>query len=208
MRGLQRSVVGAALAALLGVSLASAERAITKDQTRLREGPSASTELVAELPPGLAVDVLGESGEWKLVRAPNGRTGYAWAKHLAPTDTTPPEGARGAAEEPSADARSLADEVHDLRAQMSALAERPAPASAADLERVRQDLDRLSAAERDLARRFEERFAGGVAPVDPAPDGTPWTTAGFLAIVVAIVLVASWLLRRQRDRRQRGRLRL
>ncbi len=208
MRGLQRSVVGAALAALLSVSLASAERAITRDRTRLREGPSASTELLAELPPGLAVDVLGESGEWKLVRAPNGRTGYAWAKHLAPADTTPPEGTHDGAEEPGAAARSLADEVHDLRAQMSALAERPAPASAADLERVRQDLDRLSVAERDLARRFEERFAGGVAPVDPAPDGTPWTTAGFLAIVVAIVLVASWLLRRQRDRRQRGRLRL
>jgi len=208
VRGLQRSVVGAALAALLGVSLASAERAITRDRTRLREGPSASTELLAELPPGLAVDVLGESGEWKLVRAPNGRTGYAWAKHLAPADTTPPEGGRGAAEEPSAAARSLADEVHDLHAQMSALAERPAPASAADLERVRQDLDRLSAAERDLARRFEERFAGGGAPVDPAPEGTLWTTAGFLAIVVAIVLVAGWLLRRQRDRRQRGRLRL
>src|SRR5207249_1537987 len=83
---------------------------------------------------------------WKLVRTPGGRTGYAWAKHLALAASARLELTRGAAEEPSAVSRSLADEVHDLREQLSAITERPAPASAADLERLRQEVERLAAA--------------------------------------------------------------
>ncbi len=207
MRALQRWVGGVVIAALLGASPARAERAITKDPTRLREGPSAATELVAELPAGTTVEVLGESGGWKLVRTAGGRTGYAWATHLAAAEPKEPEATRVTGE-PAATPPSVADQMRDLREQVNALAARPAPASAADLERLRQEVERLAAAERDLARVVEERMTTA-APADPAgAEGSLWTTAGFLAIGVAIVLVASWLLQRQRERRQRGRLRL
>ena len=91
---------------------------------------------------------------------------------------------------------------------MSALAERPEPASAADLERVRRELERLSAGERDLARRFDERFVGGPGPADPAPEWTSWAVVGLLGMGAAIGLFADRLLQRRRDGRQRSRLRL
>jgi SH3-like domain-containing protein len=184
-----------------------AESATTRERTRLRQGPSAATELVGEVPAGTALDVIGESGGWRQVRAPDGKTGFVWAEHLA-LGEKPPEAPRRAAEPASAPARSLADDVRDLREQVSALTARPEPASAADLERVREELERLSAAERDLARRLDEHFVVAPPAVDPAPEGTLWTTAGFLAIAVAIVLAASWSLQRRRERRQRSRLRL
>jgi SH3-like domain-containing protein len=199
VRGLHRSLVGAALAALLGASMARAESATTKERAHLRRGPSGASELLAELPPGTALDVLGESGGWKQVRARDGKTGYVWAEHLAEAET--PEALRTAP-------RSLADEVHDLHQEVSALAQRPEPASAADLERVRRELERLSAAERDLARRLDERLVGGPAPADPAPEWTFWAVAALLALGAAIGLFADRLLQRRRDGRQRSRLRL
>jgi Bacterial SH3 domain len=200
VRGLHRSLVGAALAALLGASMARAESATTKERARLRRGPSGASELVAELPPGTALDVLGESGGWKQVRARDGKTGYVWAEHLAEAETPPAEG--------RAAPRSLADEVRDLHQEVSTLAQRPEPASAADLERVRRELERLSAAERDLARRFDERFVGGPAPADPAPEWTFGAVAALLALGTAIGLFADRLLQRRRDGRQRSRHRL
>ena len=59
MRELHRSLVGVALAASLGVTLARAETATTKEGAHLRQGPSASTELLGELPPRTTLDVLG-----------------------------------------------------------------------------------------------------------------------------------------------------
>jgi len=201
VRGLHRSLVGAALAALLGASMARAESATTKERARLRRGPSGASELLAELPPGTALDVLGESGGWKQVRARDGKTGYVWAEHLAEAEMQPPEALRTTP-------RSLADEVRDLHQEVSALAQRPEPASAADLERVRRELERLSAAERDLARRFDERFVGGPAPADPAPEWTFWAVTGLLGMGTAIGLFVDRLLQRRHDGRQRGRLRL
>ena len=198
MRGLHRSLVGVALAALLGVSMARAESATTKERAHLRRGPSAASELLGELPAGTALDVLGESGGWKQVRAPDGKTGYVWADHLA----------RAEPEAPRAEPRSVADEPHDLGREVGALAERPEPASAADLERVRRELERLAAAERDLARRFDERFVGGPAPADPAPEWTFWAVTGLLGMGTAIGLFVDRLLQRRHDGRQRGQLRL
>ena len=200
MRGLHRALVGVALAALLGASTGRAESATTRERARLRRGPSGASELLGELPPGTVLDVLGESGGWRQVRARDGKTGYVWAEHLAEAETQPPDVPRTAA-------GSLADEVHDLHQAVNALAGRPEPASAGDLERVRGELERLSAAERDLARRFDERFAGGPAPADPAPEWTFWAVAGLLGIGTAMGVVADRLLQRRRDGRQRSRLR-
>jgi len=192
---------------LLGVSVAWAEPATTKEPARLRQGPSAATELLAELPAGTALDVLGASGGWRRVRAPNGVVGYVWAEHLAAAETRPSETPRSAAEAPVGTPRSAADEPHDLRPEVSAPVERPELASAADLERVRREIERLAAAERDLARRIDERYVGGPAAADPAPDWSPWATTGLVALGVAIGLCLARLLPRQRDGRQRSRLR-
>ena len=201
MRGLHRALVGVALAALLGASTGRAESATTRERAHLRRGPSGASELLGELPPGTALDVLGESGGWRQVRARDGKTGYVWAEHLAEAETQPPDAPRTAP-------GSLADEVHDLHQAVNALATRPEPASARDLERIRGELERLSAAERDLARRFDERFAGDPAPADPAPEWTFWAVAGLLGIGTAMGVVADRLLQRRRDGRQRSRLRL
>src|SRR2546428_12571647 len=107
--------------------MARAESATTKERARLRRGPSGASELLAELPPGTALDVLGESGGWKQVRARDGKTGYVWAEHLAQAET--PEALRTAP-------RSLTDEGHDLPQEASALAQRPQPASGADPQPV------------------------------------------------------------------------
>jgi hypothetical protein len=161
VRGLHRSLAGAALAALLGASLARAESVTAHP----RQGPSAASE------------------------------------HLAAGETQPPEAPRAAP-------RSLADELQDLRREVSALAERPQPASAAEVGRVLGELERLSAAERDLARRFDERFVGAPAPADAAPEWSFWGMVGLLGVGATIGFFADRVLLRRRESRQRGRLRL
>src|SRR5205823_8124646 len=56
----RRSLVIASTAVLLA-SVVAAETATTKDRARLRQGPSAATELLGELDPDTKVDLLGES---------------------------------------------------------------------------------------------------------------------------------------------------
>jgi len=195
------SVAGATLGALLCASLAGAESVTTKERARLREGPSATTNLVGEVPGGIMLQMLGESGGWKQVRTPEGRTGYVWAEHLNDADGT------HHADTPSGPPRGLADEVHDLRDEVGVLRERAEPATSADLEKVKQELERLAAAERDLARRLDERFVAGPA-VDPLPESTSGPTVTLLFVGGAIGYVASRFAQRRRDSRQRNRLRL
>jgi SH3-like domain-containing protein len=193
-------LVGAApLLAVLLVTLARAESATTKERARLRQGPSASTELLGELDAGERIDVLGESGGWRQVRTADGRVGYLWSEHLARDGET-----RAASDAPPP--RALGDQVRDLRDDVAALRQRPDPATAADLERVRQELERLAAAERDLARRFDERGMPG--PPDPPGEGSGTFGPVFFVVGGIVGFAASRLLQRRRDYRQRSRLRL
>ena len=93
-----------------------------------------------------------------------------------------------------------------LRADLATLRERPEPATAADIERLRTELQRLATVDRDLSRRLDERLPP--AAPDPGADGVagvPWT-----ALVAG--MLAGWglsrLTQRRRERRQRGRLRV
>src|SRR5690242_18321067 len=157
-----------------------------------------------ELDAGERVDILGESGGWRQVRTVDGRVAYLWGEHLAPKEAEP----RPPAEVPAGAPRSVADQVRDLRDDVAALRQRPEPATAADLERVRQELDRLAAAERDLARRFDDRFVPGTGGGDPPPEG-PGPFAPALLLAGAVVgFAASRVMQRRRDHRQRSRLRL
>ena len=207
---IKRSFWGALGAAALVVGTASAAMTV-KTRARLREGPSATSHLLGDLDPGTAVEVLGDSEGWKRVQTPDGREGFVWGEHLmveAASDTGGDGAHRDAAAATAAPApRALADEVRDLRADVGALRQRPDPATAADLERVRDELDRLATAERDLARRFDERGVPGAPPLDPPAEST--LLPGMLVFLGGAFMgwAASRFTQRRRDRRQRHRLR-
>ena len=205
MRLSGRSRGAALLATLLLAGWAGAESATTKERARLRQGPSAATELVGEVDAGTTLELLGESGGWRQVRTPDGKTGWVWSEHLGarPDEPKPTEPAR-----PAPPPRASADDIRDLRDDIRALRERPEPASAAALERVRQEVERLASAERDLARRFDDRFLPAAVPADSPGDGAGALWPALLAAGAAMGFAASRVLQRRRDRRQRGRLRL
>ena len=198
-----RSLGVAVFTALAVASLARAESATTKERARLRQGPSAATDLLGELDSGERVDILGESGGWRQVRTADGRVAYLWGEHLQPR-----EGEPRAPEAQGGGPRSLSDQVRDLHDEVVTLRQRPEPATAADLERLRQEIDRLAAAERDLARRFDERFVPGAAPTDPPPEGTGAFAPALLLAGAIVGFAASRVMQRRRDHRQRSRLRL
>jgi len=219
-------VRGAPLLVLALLSSASARTAVLKDRARLREGPSSQTALVGQVDAGVQVEIKGTTNGWRQVETPDGKSGYIWGDHLKeqPDGETPPAAvaptAAPAVEPPRppdkpADkpaepppSRGLADEVRALRADVAALRERPEPASAADLERVRAELERLSSASRDLTRRIDEH---GMATPVPRDIGTEPLPGGSLLLLLAGALLGwagSRLAQRRRDRRARNRLRL
>lgn len=194
----------AALAAVALLAGAATAATTVKNRARLREGPSATSHLLGELDAGTTVDVVGESEGWKRVQTPDGREGFVWGDHLAdpPANPAPDAGRREAA---ASGSRSLADEIRDLRAE---LRQRPEPATAADLERVRSELDRLATAERDLAHRFDERGVPGAAPLDPPGESTTALSSVLVFLGGGLFgWAASRFTQRRRDRRQRHRLR-
>ena len=215
-------VRGAPLLVLALLSSASARTAVLKDRARLREGPSSQAALVGQVDAGVQVEIKGDTNGWRQVETPDGKTGYIWGDHLReqPDGEAPPAAAAPAAApgaEPtrppdrpaeSSPSRGLADEVRALRADVTALRDRPEPASAADLERVRAELERLSSASRDLTRRIDER---GMATPPPRDIGTePLPGRSMLLLLAGILLgwAGSRLAQRRRDRRARNRLRL
>ncbi len=183
-------------------SAVEARTAMVRERARLRQGPSVATDLLGELLPGTSLEILGESNGWRQVQTPDGMTGYVWGAHLSdegaepkPTDAPPP-GNRG-----------LLDEVRGLRDEVSALRAHPEPATAADLERLRDEVERLSSAQQDLARRLDAH-ASATTPVDPPADGTLGLTLVLLLVGIGIGWIMSRLLRGRRSYRQRDRLRL
>jgi len=127
----------------------------------------------------------------------------AWRAMATAVDVAP-GGARVA--DSGSGAAGLLDEVRALRADLDALRDRPEPATAADIERLRTELERLATVDRDLSRRLDERLPA--ASADPAADGVagvPWT-----ALIAG--MLAGWglarLAQRRKERRQRGRLRV
>jgi hypothetical protein len=167
----------------------------------MREGPGASTALLGELDAGSTVEILGETEGWKRVQTPDGRTGFVWGEHLVEGDAAPEAPRRP---DPP---RPVAEEVRDLRSEVTALRQRPDPATAADLERVRIELDRLATAHRDLTRRLDDRLAPGALPLTPPPEGTSAATPIAFLIGGLVGWAASRVVQRRRDRRQRYRLR-
>jgi HAMP domain-containing protein len=189
--------------ALFLASVAHSESATTKERAHLRQGPSAATELVGDIDAGAKLELLGESGGWRQVRVPDGRVGWVWAEHLALGEAPPPKPADVPA------ARPTSDDLRQLRDDVAALKQHPEPASAADLERVRQEIERLAAAQREMTRRLDDRIVPTAGVVDPpAPDGIGTFAPALLLVGAVVGFAGSRLLQRRRDRRQRSRLRL
>ena len=214
MRSGLRSLGCAALILALA-SLASARSATLSASARLRQGPAATTDLVAELPAGTKLKILAERGGWRQVETPDGKTGFVWAENLTEEDDTaavrPEVRAEPQKPEPArlptaAAPSSVADDVRVLREDLQALRARPEPAAAADLERLRADVDRLAQAQRELVQHIEDRTpaSGGDAP----PDSTLTFAPVLLLVGGALGWLASRLTAGRRDRRQRNRLRL
>ena len=97
------------------------------------------------------------------------------------------------------------DELRALRAEITQLRERPEPATAADIERLRTEVERLVTVDRDLARRLDARPPAAPDPASEGVGGIPWTG-------IAAGMLAGWglsrLTNRRRERHQRGRLRV
>jgi hypothetical protein len=221
VRNSRWSVRGASLLVLALVSSASARTAVLKDRAKMREGPSAQTAVRAELTAGTHVEIKSDSGGWREVETPDGKTGYLWAEHLTEAEADPETASTvAAAAEPvrrndagdrpteSGSPRGVTDEVRALRADVTALREHPEPASAADLERVRAELERLAAADRDLTRRIEERGVAMPVTRDSGAEPLPGGSVLFLGVGALVGWAASRLAQRRRDRRQRNRIRL
>ncbi len=203
---MHRSSGWALLAVLAGVSLAAARTATVKDRARLRAAPSAGADLLGWVPAGTTVEVLGETSGWREVQAPDGR-GFLWGEHLAQAEVE----RQPAAEKADVQGRTggtLLDEVRDLKAEVQALRQRPDPATATDLDRLREDLEHVITAQHDLARHADERSPTPFIPGDPPPDGALPLSPVLVAVGVVVGWTASRIFQRRRDRRQRNRLRL
>ena len=208
MRSSSRTCIGALLGVALLVASSDAREAVLKDLGRLREGPGGASALLGDVPPGTHVDVTGESGGWRKVTMPDGRSGYIWAEHLIAAATPNVQAAEpaGKADAPAdtGSPRALLDEVRALRADVAALRDRPQPPTS-DLDKLRSEVDRLTQAQRELLRRLDER-ASTFSPLDPPSETIPG--AGWLGLAAGVVVgwVLSRLVQRRGDRRQRIRL--
>ena len=210
-----RGVVGVVVVAL-AVAAGGAGADTVRERARFRDAPNVDGALLGTLSPSTEVTVHADERGWKRVTTPDGTTGWVWGDHLAQAttddapvvvpDTPRPSPVADTARPAATGPRATADELRELRAEITALRERPEPASAADLERIRSELDRLVTAERDLARRFDERRYPGTTPLD-APSSHPFPTAiaAFVAGGIGGLLIGRFA-RRRRDRRSRSRL--
>ena len=191
---------------LVGATLVDARTMTVKDRARLRQGPAATSPLVRELAPGTKLEILGESAGWNEVRTADGQRGYVWAGWLTEGEAVPkpPEGARLP---DASQARSLANEVHDLGQVIATLVARPQPVTGEEIERLRAEVERVATGEQDLRRLLDER-APSQSSTDPPADGSLTLTPGLLLLGGVLGWVASRLFQRRRDRHQRYRLRL
>jgi uncharacterized protein YgiM (DUF1202 family) len=192
-----------------------------KERARFRDGPNLDSTLLGVLAAGTEVVVMQDERGWKKISSPDGTVGWIWGDHLAqaPSADAPaataatPGAAVPTPERPAAPEapkpmglRAVAEELRDLRTEVQALRARPEPASAADVERLRSEIDRLVAEQRTLVRRIDEgRYPaanGGDAPAE-----RPFPTALVTLVIGALGgLLVGRIARRRRDRRSRSRL--
>jgi hypothetical protein len=193
----------------LVIAGAAARAETLKERARFRDGPTVDAALLGVLPAGTEVVVMEDERGWKKVTAPDGTVGWIWGDHLGQATGDAPASTAARAPDspkPATGPRAVADELRELRADVQALRARPEPASAADVERLRSEIDRLVAEQRTLVRRIDERRYPGASGGD-APAERPFPTALVTLVLGALGgLLVGRIARRRRDRRTRSRL--
>lgn len=216
------------LIALLCVAAADAVAARLKADATLHARPSASSDVVGQVPSGTRVEVLSESGGWHEVKTPNGQ-GYVRSDQLAlgesgekatkVAEKKPPSEETKKAEEKRPEERKAekatapatvrvpAEEFQQLTDEVRQLRERPEPATAADLQRVEQTLTQAIAA-------LAEKAASPPAPAAPVDPPLPDTSLESVLAVSPVLLIVGGILgwvagrvtQRRRDNRNRIRV--
>jgi Bacterial SH3 domain len=208
VRRVSRSQVGGVIALALLLTLAPAAlAAVLNKQARLREGPSRHTPLVAWIEPGTRVDILGSKNGWYQVLLTDGRRGFMWGEHLdgiePDSEGTAPSAASQAAGAAPTDAPStLQDELQTLRRQIDELGSDVSLARREDVEALRDRVEQLTIAQRELFETLDGSAAGVVTPM----DGTAVAAGAFFTLGGILGWVAAQMTRGRRDRR--GRLRV
>jgi hypothetical protein len=171
--------------------------AILNKRARLREGPSRHATLVDWIESATTVDILGERSGWYQVLLSDGRRGYIWGEHLdgldpAPTDVAPGESG----------ARSLRDDLRELREELARLSTDETLARRADVEALATRVDELTQTQQELGALIESSSPSVATPM----DGTAVAAGVFLAVGAILGWIASRLGLGRRDRRSRLRL--
>ena len=147
-------------------------------------------------------DILGQSDGTKALQSTEERTGRLQNEHLALFEAEPKP--LDAARRPDAPDNPAGE--REPREGASAPRERAEPATVADLERLRVEVARLATAQQALVRRLDELVPPGGAPADP-PESALGLTPLLLLVGGGLGWLASRLVQRRRDTRQRNRLR-
>jgi hypothetical protein len=194
------------IALVLLLTLApAASGAVLNKQARLREGPSRHTPLVAWIEPGTQADILGSKDGWYQVLLTDGRRGFIWGEHL---DGIEPErdgtlaSAAPPAAAPTGEPTTLQDELRTLRQQIDVLGSDVALARREDVDALRDRVEQLTIAQRELFETLDGSAAGVVTPM----DGTAVAAGAFFTLGGILGWMAAQMTRGRRDRR--GRLRV
>lgn len=206
MRRVSRSQVGGVIALAFLLTLApAAPTAVLNKQARLREGPSRHTPLVEWIEPGTQVNILGSKDGWYQVLLADGRRGFIWGEHLDGVEPEAPAPATSAAGEtapaPTGPA-TLQDELRTLRLQIDQLGSDVALARREDVDALRDRVEQLTIAQRELLETLDGSAAGVVTPM----DGTAVAAGAFFTLGGMLGWVAAQMTRGRRERR--GRLRV
>jgi hypothetical protein len=200
------------IALVLLLTLApAAPGAVLNKQARLREGPSRHTPLVAWIEPGTQADILGSKDGWYQVLLTDGRRGFIWGEHLdgieperdgtrrdAPLASTAEPAAAASTGEPT----TLQEELRTLRQQIDVLGSDVALARREDVDALRDRVEQLTIAQRELFETLDGSAAGVVTPM----DGTAVAAGAFFTLGGILGWMAAQMTRGRRDRR--GRLRV
>lgn len=187
--------------ALLVLSLATpALSAVVNKQARLRVGPSRLTDLVAWVEAGTTVDILGDQSGWLEVMLPDGRRGFIWGEHVDGGADAPP--AAESATDPAPAARTLQDEIRELRADLERLRTDASVARRDDVDRLAGRVEALTQSQQELGTLIE---ASSPAVATPA-DGSAVAAGTFLTIGLILGWVAARFTQGRRERRTRIRV--
>jgi len=213
---------------LVGTVVADAQtRATLRMPGRVRDQADTKSRILAMLPEGATVSVLGQSGDWLRVRTPDGTTGWLWIRTVRPADRAEnPARDRAPVSSPPAPpllasalvaAEPKNDDLQALRAEVEALRKQQAAISPSDFEALRAEVRALAAAQRDLERRLHVDLPVTAASATEDVGGSPAGEAHggslrntvlavlLLAVAAALGWLGSRLALARRERRYRLR---